>query len=88
MSKRYLERGVSAKKEDVIFNGSQKRKPLSFCEASMVINNNRDILAMEYNDVEITRRLFRSGESEFYINKTPCRLKDIHNLSRHLGPTR
>ena len=70
----------STRKEDVIFNGSKNRKPLSFCEASILIHNNRDILPIEYNDVEITRRLYRSGESEFYINKTQCRMKDIHNL--------
>jgi chromosome segregation protein len=70
----------STKMEDVIFNGTKNRKPLGFCEASMLIHNNRGILPIEYNDVEITRRLYRSGESQFYINKTQCRLKDIHNL--------
>ena len=70
----------STKMEDVIFNGTKTRKPLSFCEASMLIHNNRGILPIEYNDVEISRRLYRSGESEFYINKTLCRLKDIQNL--------
>jgi hypothetical protein len=66
--------------EDVILNGTKNRKPLSFCEASLLIHNSRKILPIEYNDVEITRRLYRSGESQFYINKTQCRLKDIHNL--------
>ena len=70
----------STKMEDVIFNGTKNRKALGFCEASMLIHNNRGILPIEYNDVEISRRLYRSGESEFYINKTQCRLKDIHNL--------
>ncbi len=70
----------STKMEDVIFNGTKNRKPLSFCEASMLIHNNRGILPIEYNDVEISRRLYRSGESEFYINKNLCRLKDIQNL--------
>ena len=66
--------------EDIIFNGTKNRKPLSYCEASMLIHNNRGILPVEFNDVEIARRLYRSGESEFYINKTICRLKDIQNL--------
>jgi len=70
----------SNKMEDVIFNGTKSRKPLSFCEASLLIHNSREILPIEYNDVEISRRLYRSGESEFYINKNLCRLKDIHNL--------
>ena len=70
----------SSKMEDVIFNGTKNRKSLSFCEAAIFINNNRKILPLEYTDIEITRRLYRDGESEFYINKTPCRLKDIHNL--------
>ena len=70
----------SNKMEDVIFNGTKSRKPLSFCEASLLIHNSREILPIEYNDVEISRRLYRSGESEFYINKNLCRLKDIQNL--------
>ncbi|MDP6852438.1 MAG: chromosome segregation protein SMC [Candidatus Marinimicrobia bacterium] len=70
----------SAKKEDVIFNGTKNRKAISFCEASMMIHNNRGVLPIEYNDVEISRRLYRNGESEYSINKTPCRLKDIQNL--------
>ena len=70
----------SNKMEDVIFNGTKNRKPLSFCEASLLIHNSREILPIEYNDVEISRRLYRSGESEFYINKNLCRLKDIQNL--------
>ena len=66
--------------DDVIFNGTKNRKPLGFCQVSMLIHNNRGILPIEYNDVEISRRLYRNGESEFYINKTLCRLKDIQNL--------
>ena len=70
----------SNKMQDVIFNGTKNRKPLSFCEVSLLIHNIQEILPIEYNDVEISRRLYRSGESEFYINKNLCRLKDIHNL--------
>ena len=50
------------------------------CEASLTIHNNLGMLPTEYTDVEITRRLFRSGESEYLLNKTPCRLKDIQEL--------
>jgi len=70
----------SAKMEDIIFNGTKNKKPLSYCEASMLIHNDMGILPLEYNDVEIARRHYRSGESEFYINNTLCRLKDIQNL--------
>ena len=70
----------STKMEDIIFNGTKNKKPLNFCEASMLIHNDMGILPLEYNDVEIARRYYRSGESEFYINKTLCRLKDIQNL--------
>jgi len=70
----------SKTKEDIIFNGTKKKKPLNFCEASMLIHNSDKILPIEYEKVLISRRLYRSGESEYYINKTQCRLKDIHSL--------
>lgn len=70
----------SNKMEDVIFNGTKNRKPVGMCEASLTIHNNLGMLPTEYTDVEITRRLFRSGESEYLLNKTPCRLKDIQEL--------
>ena len=70
----------SGKMEDVIFNGSEGTKPLGVCEVSMVVHNNSGKLPIEYNDVEIARRVYRSGESEYYLNKTQCRLKDIMNL--------
>ena len=54
---------------EVIFNGTQKKKPLNFCEATLTIENNKDLLPIEYDTVEITRRYFRSGDSEYYINK-------------------
>ena len=70
----------SGKMEDVIFNGSDGAKPLGVCEVSMTVHNNAGKLPIEYNDIEIARRVYRSGESEYYLNKTQCRLKDIMNL--------
>ena len=70
----------STKMEDIIFNGTASKKPINFCEASLTVKNNKGILPIEYNDVEISRRYYRSGESEYYINKIPCRLKDINDL--------
>ena len=70
----------SGKMEDVIFNGAEGIKPLSVCEVSMTVHNNAGKLPIEYNDIEIARRVYRSGESEYYLNKTQCRLKDIMDL--------
>jgi len=70
----------SGKMEDVIFNGAEGLKPLSVCEVSMTVHNNAGKLPLEYNDIEIARRVYRSGESEYYLNKTQCRLKDIMDL--------
>ena len=70
----------SGKMEDIIFNGAKNVKPLSVCEVSLTVHNNKGKLPVEYNDVEIGRRLYRSGESEYFMNRTPCRLKDIHEL--------
>ncbi len=70
----------SGKMEDVIFNGAEKTKPLGVCEVSMTVHNNSGKLPIEYNDIEIARRVYRSGESEYYLNKTQCRLKDIMDL--------
>ena len=70
----------SGKMEDVIFNGSDNTKPLGVCEVAMTVHNNAGKLPIEYNDIEIARRVYRSGESEYYLNKTQCRLKDIMDL--------
>jgi len=70
----------SEKREDVVFNGTNKRKPLSVAEVSLTIQNNKNILPTEYNEVQIARRFFRSGETEYYLNGTKVRLKDIKNL--------
>ena len=70
----------SGKMEDVIFNGAENTKPLGVCEVAMTVHNNAGKLPIEYNDIEIARRVYRSGESEYYLNKTQCRLKDIMDL--------
>lgn len=75
----------SDKMDNVIFNGTINRKPLGMAEVSLVIQNSRNILPIEFSEVTITRRLFRSGESEYLINNTPCRLKDIQNLFMDTG---
>lgn len=69
-----------AKMEDVIFSGSAKRRPLGVAEVSLVFDNSDGLLPLDFNEVTITRRVFRSGDGEYYINKTACRLKDIHDL--------
>ncbi|RPI01908.1 MAG: chromosome segregation protein SMC, partial [Ignavibacteriae bacterium] len=75
----------SDKMEDVIFNGTKSRKPLNVAEVSITIENTKGILPSEYSEVTITRRVFRSGESEYYLNKTLCRLKDIRDLFMDTG---
>ncbi|MEO6940275.1 MAG: chromosome segregation protein SMC [Candidatus Kapaibacterium sp.] len=71
--------------ENVIFNGTRTRKPLGMAEVSLTIENTKGILPTEYSEVTITRRLFRSGESEYLLNKTQCRLKDIVELFMDTG---
>ncbi len=75
----------SDKMEDVIFNGTKARKPLNVAEVSVTIENTKGILPSEYSEVTLTRRVYRSGESEYYINKTLCRLKDIRDLFMDTG---
>jgi len=70
----------SHKMEEVIFNGSKNMKPMGVCEVSLTVHNNKGRLPIEYNDVEIKRRVYRNGESEFFLNRNPCRLKDIFEL--------
>ena len=77
----------SSKMEEVIFNGASNVKPLGLCEVFLTIENNKGLLPVEYSEVEIGRRLYRSGESEYFINRNNCRLKDISNLFIDTGLT-
>jgi chromosome segregation protein len=70
----------AGKMEDVIFNGTEKRSAMSVAEVTLVINNELNLLPTDHAEVEIKRRLFRSGESEFFINRQQVRLKDIREL--------
>ena len=74
----------SERMENVIFNGSKSMKPLGMAEVSMTIKNTRNILPVEYSEVVITRRLFRSGESQYLLNNTNCRLKDMNSSTNPL----
>ncbi len=75
----------SEKLENIIFNGTKKRKPMQMAEVSLTFNNTKNILPTEYSTVTIARRYYRSGESEYELNGVPCRLKDITNLFLDTG---
>lgn len=75
----------SEKMENVIFNGTSQRSPQQMAEVSLTINNTKNILPTEYSQITITRRLYRSGESEYLLNGVACRLKDITNLFLDTG---
>ena len=74
-----------SKMEDVIFNGTEKRKGLGFAEVTLVLDNTEHIFPMEETEVAVTRRYYRSGESEYYINRRACRLRDINELFMDTG---
>lgn len=74
-----------SKMEDVIFSGSDNRKPLGFAEVTIVFDNSDRTLPLEFNEISVTRRMYRSLESEFSINNTRCRLKDIKELFMDTG---
>lgn len=74
-----------SKLEDVIFAGTQARKSVSFAEVDITMDNSDGKLPVDYSEVTVTRRVYRSGESEFYINKNQCRLKDIVELFMDTG---
>jgi len=71
--------------EDVIFNGTEDRKPVGFAEVSLTLTGVDAHLSVDYNEITVTRRAFRSGEGQYLINKTPCRLKDIDDLFMGTG---
>ena len=71
--------------QDVIFAGSLRRKPQSMAEVTVVLSNEKGLLPVEYQEVAITRRLFKNGDSEYLINKQVVRLKDIVELLAHTG---
>ncbi|QYR19805.1 chromosome segregation protein SMC [Paenibacillus sp. sptzw28] len=73
------------KMEDIIFAGSDARKAVNFGEVSLTLDNSDNALPLEYNEVTVTRRVHRSGDSEYMINKQPCRLKDITELFMDTG---
>ena len=73
------------KSQDIIFAGTQNRKSLGFAECSLVFDNEDETLPIEYTEVTVTRKLFRSGETGYFINKVPCRLKDVLELFMDTG---
>ena len=70
---------------DIIFSGTQNRKSLGFAEASLVFDNDDGALPIEYTEVTVTRKIYRSGETGYFINKVPCRLKDVLELFMDTG---
>ncbi len=73
------------KMEDVIFAGTEKRHPLGFAEVSLLLDNSTGMFPLDFPEVKVTRKVYRSGESEYRINGTACRLKDIHELFMDTG---
>ncbi|NCU27033.1 chromosome segregation protein SMC, partial [Candidatus Nomurabacteria bacterium] len=74
-----------SKMEDVIFTGTQSRRAMGFAEVTMVIDNTDGRLPVEYSEISVSRRLYRSGDSEYLINKTVCRLKDVQTMFMDTG---
>ena len=73
------------KSSDIIFAGTQTRKSLGYAEASLIFDNTDGALPIEYTEVTVTRKIYRSGETGYFINKTPCRLKDVVELFMDTG---
>jgi len=71
--------------QDVIFNGTDTKEPINFAEVSLTFSNEKRILPIDYDEVTISRRVFRSGETEYLLNKTPVRLKDVSELLMGTG---
>lgn len=74
-----------AKMEDVIFGGTAKRGPVGFAEVSLILDNSEHIFRSDFTEIMVTRRYYRSGESEYFLNKKHCRLRDIHELFMDTG---
>lgn len=74
-----------AKMEDVIFSGTQKRNPMGFAEVTLILDNSDRKFNIDFDEVEVTRKVFVSGESQYMINKSACRLKDIHEIFMDTG---
>jgi chromosome segregation protein len=74
-----------SKMENVIFNGTQQHKPMGYASVNLTINNERGQFPLDYAEITITRKVYRSGVSEYFINKMPCRLKDIRDLFADTG---
>ncbi len=74
-----------SKMEDVIFAGSDSRKPLNFAEVTLVLDNSKNLFPLDYTEISVTRRVFRSGESIYLLNGQQCRLKDITNVFMDSG---
>lgn len=74
-----------SKMEDVIFNGTEKRRRMAYCEVTLTFDNEDRSLPSDYTEVAVTRRVFRTGESEYLLNGTACRLKDVVDLFRDTG---
>lgn len=70
---------------DIIFNGTAKRAPLNMAQVSMIFDNSTRNLPLDFNEITVTRKIFRSGESEYYLNKVQCRLRDIRDLFLDTG---
>jgi chromosome segregation protein len=75
----------SSKMENVIFNGTQQYKPMGYASVNLTINNERGQFPLDFSEILITRKVYRSGVSEYFINKAPCRLKDIRDLFADTG---
>lgn len=74
-----------ANMQDVIFSGTENRKPLGYAYVAITLDNSDHVLSVDYEEVTVSRRVYRSGESEYFINKTLCRLKDVHELFYDTG---
>ncbi|HHY97871.1 MAG TPA: chromosome segregation protein SMC [Firmicutes bacterium] len=74
-----------ARMEDVIFSGSDGRKGLGLAEVTVILDNSENEMPLGFSEISVTRKLYRSGESEYFINKAPCRLRDIHRLFAGTG---